>query len=160
MRAQAERDSKDEGERRQNPLQPRYDTRVLTAILSVLAAPSVALVLSVSFAAQAPARKVDIVSVTGCLREQTGVEGANWMLVAATDPVPSIANQASGADIPATPPAGKNTFRLIGIGEFNLPQMKDRTVVIRGLFIKDKVSRINVTSAVEAVASCAPGAPK
>ena len=29
--------------------------------------------------------------------------------------------------------------------------MKDHTVVIRGLFIKDKVSRINVTSAVEAV---------
>ena len=105
---------------------------------------------------QAPARKVDIVSVTGCLRER----GGNWMLVAATDPVPSAANQAQGDDIPKTPPAGKNTFRLIGTFEFNLPQMKDRTVVIRGLFIKDKVSRINVTSAVEAVASCAPGAPK
>ena len=61
---------------------------------------------------------------------------------------------------PAAPPAGKNTFRLIGVSEFNLPQMKDHTVVIRGLFIKDKVSRINVTSAVEAVASCAPCAPK
>jgi hypothetical protein len=107
--------------------------------------------------AQAPAaRKIDIVSVTGCLREQ----GPNWMLVAATDPVPSVANQAQGKDIPATPPAGKNSFRLIGVSEFNLPQMKDHTVVIRGLFIKDKVSRINVTSAVEAVASCAPGAPK
>jgi hypothetical protein len=33
-------------------------------------------------------------------------------------------------------------------------------MVIRGLFIKDKVSRINVTSAVEAVASCVAGAPK
>ena len=103
-----------------------------------------------------PSKKVDIVSVTGCLREQ----GTNWMLVAATEPVPSVANQAQGADIPATPPAGKNTFRLIGVSEFNLPQMKDHTVVIRGLFIKDKVSRINVTSAVEAVPSCAPGAPK
>jgi hypothetical protein len=106
--------------------------------------------------AQAPAKKVDIVSVTGCLREQ----GANWMLVAATDPVPSIANQAQGKDVPSTPPPGKNTFRLIGTFEFNLPQMKDRTVVIRGLFIKDKVSRINMTSVVEAVAACAPGAPK
>jgi hypothetical protein len=105
---------------------------------------------------QAPPKKVDIVSVTGCLREQ----GANWMLVAATDPVPSVANQAQGADIPKTAPAGTNTFRLIGTSEFNLPAMKDRTVVMRGLFIKDKVSRINVTSAVEAVASCAPGAPK
>ena len=105
---------------------------------------------------QAPAKKIDIVSVTGCLREQ----GANWMLVAATDPVPSVANQAQAKEIPTTPPAGKNTFRLIGTSEFNLPQLKDHTVVIRGLFIKDKVSRINMTSAVEAVASCAPGAPK
>ncbi|MBY0494956.1 MAG: hypothetical protein K2Y23_12140 [Cyanobacteria bacterium] len=105
---------------------------------------------------QAPPKKVEIVSVTGCLREQ----GPNWMLVAATEPVPSIANQAQGAEIPTTPPAGKNTFRLIGTSEFNLPTMKDHTVVIRGLFITDKVSRINVTSAVEAVASCTPGAPK
>ena len=106
---------------------------------------------------QAPAtKKVDIVSVTGCLREQ----GTNWMLVAATEPAPSIANQAQGKDIPSEAPNGKNTFRLIGVSEFNLSQMKDRTVVIRGLFIKDKVSRINVTSAVEAVATCAPGAPK
>ena len=105
---------------------------------------------------QAPPKKVEIVSVTGCLREQ----GTNWMLVAATEPEPSIANQAQAKELPTTPPAGKNTFRLIGTSEFNLPAMKDHTVVIRGLFLKDKVSRINVTSAVEAVASCAPGAPK
>jgi hypothetical protein len=108
----------------------------------------------------APTKKVDIVSVTGCLREQAGKEGANWMLVAATDPAPSVANQAQGKEIPTTPPVGKNSFRLIGTSEFNLPQMKDRTVVIRGLFIKDKVSRINVTSAVEAVPSCVSGAAK
>ena len=122
-----------------------YDSRVFTTLL-----------VAVLFA-QAPApKKVDIVSVTGCLREQ----GTNWMLVAATEPVPSVANQAQGKDIPTTPPAGKNTFRLIGVSEFSLPAMKDKTVVIRGLLIKDKVSRINMTSAVEAVASCAPGAPK
>jgi hypothetical protein len=111
------------------------------------------------FAVQAPPAKktVEIVSVTGCLREQ----GANtWMLVAATDPVPSSANQAQGDEMPKTVPAGKNSFRLIGVSEFNFPQHRDRTVVIRGLFIKDKVSRINVTSAVEAAASCTPGAPK
>ena len=121
-----------------------YDTRVFATLFLT------ALIV------QAPPKKVDIVSVTGCLREQ----GTNWMLVAATEPTPSIANQAQGAEIPTTPPAGKNTFRLIGTSEFNLPTMKDHTVVIRGLFIKDKVSRINVTSAVEAVPSCAPGAPK
>jgi hypothetical protein len=114
-------------------------------------------VLVIGLVTQVPVKKVDIVSVTGCLREQ----GANtWMLVAATDPVISVANQAQGDDIPTAAPAGKNTFRLIGVSEFNLPQFRDRTVVIRGLLIKDKVSRINVTSAVEAVPSCVAGAPK
>jgi hypothetical protein len=122
-----------------------YDSRVLIAAFLI------------AFLVQAPpVKKVEIVSVTGCLREQ----GNNWMLVAATDPVPSIANQAQGDDVPKTAPAGKNTFRLIGVSEFNFPQHRDRTMVIRGLLIKDKVSRINVTSAVEAVASCAPNAPK
>ena len=122
-----------------------YDSRVLIAAFLI------------GFLVQAPpAKKVEIVSVTGCLREQ----GNNWMLVAATDPVPSIANQAQGDEIPKAAPAGKNTFRLIGVSEFNFPQHRDRTMVIRGLFIKDKVSRINVTSAVEAVPSCAAGAPK
>ena len=112
----------------------------------------------VGFLVQAPpAKKVEIVSVTGCLRERAD---NTWMLVAATDPVPSIANQAQGDEIPKTAPAGKNTFRLIGVSEFNFPQHRDRTMVIRGLFIKDKVSRINVTSAVEAVPSCVAGAPK
>jgi hypothetical protein len=104
-----------------------------------------------------PTKKVEIVSVTGCLREQ----GANnWMLVAATDPVASLANQAQGEEIPKSAPAGKNSFKLIGVSEFNFSQQRDRTLVIRGLLIKDKVSRINVTSAVEAVASCVAGAPK
>jgi hypothetical protein len=104
-----------------------------------------------------PKKTVEIVSVTGCLREQGP---NNWMLVAATDPAPSVANQAQGDDIPKAPPAGKNTFRLIGVSEFNFPQYRDHTVVIRGLLIKDKVSRINVTSAVEAVPQCVAGAPK
>jgi hypothetical protein len=122
----------------------RYDTRVIVEVLliALLQAPA--------------AKKVDIVSVTGCLRDQ----GGTWMLVAATDPVPSVANQAQGKDIPSAAPNGKNTFRLIGTSEFNLPSMKDHTVVIRGLFIKDTVSRINVTSAVEAVPSCIATAPK
>jgi len=109
--------------------------------------------------AQAPAtNKVEIVSVTGCLREQGA---GNWVLVAATDPVPSAANQAPAAELPPTPPAGKNTFRLLGVGEFNLPQHRDRTMVIRGLLIKAApTSRINMTSSAEAVATCAAGAPK
>lgn len=112
--------------------------------------------IALLFVQAPPPKKVEIVSVTGCLRER----GNNWMLVAATDPVPSIANQAQPDEIPKTAPAGTNTFRLIGVSEFNFPQHRDRTMVIRGLFIKDKVSRINVTSAVEAVPSCVAGAPK
>lgn len=110
-------------------------------------------------AAQAPAtNKVEIVSVTGCLREQGA---GNWVLVAATDPVPSIANQAPAAELPKEPPAGKNSFRLLGVGEFSFPQHRDRTMVVRGLFIKAApMSRINVTSAAEAVATCVAGAPK
>jgi hypothetical protein len=116
------------------------------------------LVLSLAAAAQAPAKKVEIVSVTGCLREP----GANnWMVVAATDPVASVANQAQGDEIPKTPPDGKNAFKLIGVGEFGLPTLRDRTVVVRGLLIKAApASRLNMTSIVEAVATCAPNAPK
>ena len=117
------------------------------------------LALPLMFVAQAPtANKVEIVSVTGCLREQGA---GNWMLVAATDPVPSIANQAPAAELPKVPPAGKNTFRLLGVGEFNLPQHRDHTMVIRGLLIKAApASRINMTSSVAAVATCVAGAPK
>jgi hypothetical protein len=72
----------------------------------------------------APApQKVEIVSVTGCLKESTP---NTWTLTAATDPVPSLANAPTPSDIPATPPAGKNTFRLIGVSEFNLPAHRDR----------------------------------
>ena len=120
------------------------------------------LVLSLALAAaQTPApgaNKVEIVSVTGCLREQGA---GNWMLVAATDPVPSVANQAPAAELPKAPPAGKNRFRLLGVGEFSLGQHRDRTMVIRGLLIKaNPVSRINMTSSAEALASCVDGAPK
>lgn len=117
------------------------------------------LAFTLALGAQAPAaNKVEIVSVTGCLREQGA---GNWVLVAATDPVPSIANQAPAAELPKEPPAGKNSYRLLGVGEFSFPQHRDRTMVIRGLFIKAApMSRINVTSAAEAVATCVAGAPK
>ncbi|MGH9387217.1 MAG: hypothetical protein ACRD2N_23350, partial [Vicinamibacterales bacterium] len=97
-----------------------------------------------SAAAQEPAaKKIDIVSVTGCLREQGA---GNWMLVAATDPVQSIANAAPASELPKTAPDGKNSFKLIGISEFSMPGKKDHTVVVRGLFIKaTPVSRVNVT---------------
>lgn len=97
-------------------------------------------------------KKVDIVSVTGCLRETSP---NTWTLTAATDPVPSSANAPAAKDIPATPPAGKNEFRLIGVSEFNVSAHKGHTVIIKGLHIKaTPVSRLNVTSVTMVSGSC------
>jgi hypothetical protein len=107
--------------------------------------------------AQAAANTVDIVSVTGCLKEPTP---NNWVITTATDPVPSSANAPAAKDIPATPPAGKNEFKLIGVSEFNLPAHKERTVVVKGLLIKaSPTSRLNITSVTDVAPACV-AAPK
>lgn len=107
--------------------------------------------------AQASTAKVEIVSVTGCLREPTA---NTWALTAATDPVPSNANAPAAKDIPSAPPAGKNEFRLIGVSEFNLTPHKGHTVMVKGLHIKaTPVSRLNITSVTMVSATCSPGAP-
>jgi len=103
-------------------------------------------------AAQAAPAKVEIVSVTGCLKETAP---DTWTLTAATDPVPSNANAPAAKDIPSTPPAGKNAYRLIGVSEFNLPAHRDHTVIIKGLFIKaTPMSRVNMTSVTMVSPSC------
>jgi hypothetical protein len=97
--------------------------------------------------------KVEIVSVTGCLREAAP---GTWTLTSATDPVPSTANAPPAKDIPSAPPAGKNEFRLIGVSEFNVAAHKGHTVIIKGLHIKAApVSRLNMTSVTMVTASCA-----
>lgn len=102
---------------------------------------------------QASAKKIEIVSVTGCLKEASP---NRWTLMAATDPVPSTANAPAPGEIPAAPPAGTNTFSLIGVTEFNLPAHRDHTVVIKGLLIKAApVSRVNMTSVAMVSPSCA-----
>lgn len=117
---------------------------------------TVILVAALAQAAQ-PSLKVEIVSVTGCLREATP---NTWTLENATDPVPSTANAPPAKDIPATPPAGRNSYRLIGVSEFNLPAHKGHSVIIKGLFIKaTPMSRVNMTSVTMVAASC-PAAPK
>ena len=104
-------------------------------------------------AAPAP-NTIEIVSVTGCLKE---APPNTWTLTTATDPVLSSANAPPPKEIPATPPAGKNAFRLIGVSEFNLPAHRDHTVVIKGLFIKAApMSRVNMTSVTTVSPSCAP----
>ena len=107
-------------------------------------------------AAQAPAKtdKVDIVAVTGCLRENPA---NTWMLVNATDPAPSNANAPSPKEVASAAKAGKNEFRLIGIAEFNLPSHRDHTVLVKGLYIKaTPTNRLNVTSVTMVAPSCEP----
>ena len=112
-------------------------------------------VLALLQATPAP-QKIEIVSVTGCLKEATP---NNWTLANATDPVPSSANAPPAAEVPKTPPSGKNQFRLIGVSEFNLPQHRNHTVIIKGLLIKaTPVSRVNMTSVTMVAAAC-PASP-
>jgi hypothetical protein len=114
------------------------------------------LILLLALQAAPPPARVEIISVTGCLKEATP---NSWTLTAATDPVPSSANAPAAKDVPATPPAGKNAFRLIGVSEFNLPAHRDHTVVIKGLFIKaTPMSRLNMTSVTMVSPSCVPAA--
>ena len=104
---------------------------------------------------QAAANKVDIVSVSGCLRQPSA---DTWMLVNATDPVPSRANAPEKKEIPTTAPVGRNQFRLIGVSEFNLPAYKDHAVIVKGLHIKAQpVSRLNITSVTSISPSCPAG---
>jgi len=119
---------------------------------------SIILGLTAAAVAQTPSQKVDLVSVTGCLREATP---NTWTLESATDPVPSNANAPPAKDIPSTPPVGKNQYRLIGVSEFNLTSHRGHTVIIKGLFIKaTPVSRVNMTSVTMVAATCAPGVGK
>jgi hypothetical protein len=107
-------------------------------------------------ATPAPAKKVEIVSVTGCLKEAAP---NSWTLTSATDPVPSGGNAPAAKDIPASPPAGRNAFTLIGVSEFNLPAHRDRTVIIKGLFITaTPMSRVNMTSVTDVSPACAASA--
>ena len=118
-----------------------------------------AVILGLAAAQAAPApTKIEIVSVTGCLKETTP---NNWTLASATDPVPSGANAPPAKDIPPVVPAGKNEFKLIGVSEFNLSAHRDHTVIIKGLFIKAApTSRVNMTSIAMVAPTCAPAPAK
>jgi len=131
------------------------DRRCTLAIIRAMTTLVFVLGLAAAQAAP-PSKKVEIVSVTGCLKEASP---DNWTLVNATDPAPSTANAPPAKDIPATAPSGRNTFKLIGVSEFNLPAHRDHTVIIKGLFLKaSPVSRVNMTSVTMVAPACAaPG---
>jgi len=137
------------------PAQDRVKTDAHGGIIRVMQALAIAALIGVQVVVST---KVEIVSVTGCLRESPP---NTWTVVNATDPVPSSANAPQPKEIPAAPPSGKNEFRLIGVSEFNLPSHKDHTVIVKGLLIKaTPVSRLNITSVTLVAPSCAPAPPK
>ena len=120
---------------------------------------TIALLLGfVAHAAQAtpPAtpQKIEIVSSVGCLK----LEGTNdWRLINATDPTTSRAGTPTPDQVPKEPTAGKNQFKLIGVSEFPLSEKKDKTVYVRGMYIKaTPMNRINITSVTVVSASCVP----
>jgi hypothetical protein len=118
---------------------------------------AIVMVAAALFIQSASSQKVDIVSVTGCLKEAAAND---WRVVNATDPVPSVANAPPAKDIPSTPPSGRNEFKLIGVSEFNLPQHKDHAVTVKGLYIKAApLNRLNITSVTTIAPSC-PAAGK
>ncbi len=109
-------------------------------------------------AAQTPPAKIDVVAVTGCLKESAP---NTWTLTSATDPAPSHANAPLPKELAAMPRVGKHEYRLIGVTEFNLAAHRDHTVVIKGLHIKaTPVSRLNVTSVTMVAPACPPPEPK
>jgi hypothetical protein len=117
-------------------------TRVL------LGAGIAALVAAASMAsAQSPGQKVEVVQMTGCLKEAAG----SWTLVGATDPIPVTR-------APAPTPqaaAGKSQAQLLGVAEFDMPSHKNHLVTARGLFVKaSPIGRLNVTSVVNVADSC------
>ena len=106
-------------------------------------------------AAAQTSAKVPVVAVIGCVTAQ----GTDWTLTNATEPVPSIANGPPAGEAIKGPTSGKNTYRLIGISEYDVPAHKGHTVLVKGLFIKaTPVSRVNVTSVTMVSTACAAAA--
>ena len=122
-------------------------------ILAIVGSAATSLVVA---SAQAPVEKVDIVAVTGCVVE---TETDTWMLTAATDPVASIANGPPPNQPHEGPTSGDGEFHLIGVSEFDLPSVRDQTVLVKALLIPaDPVNRLNLTSVTKVAPSCSPEA--
>ena len=127
----------------------KIEKMMVTALVAISAA-SASTVTAV--AGQAPADKVPIVAVAGCLEQQ----GDKWMLTSATEPEPSVANGPPAGQPYKGQTSGKNTFHLIGVSEYDLPSHKGHTVLIKALFIKaEPISRLNITSVTMLSATCA-----
>jgi hypothetical protein len=109
--------------------------------------------LVASQAASSKPEKIEPAAVVGCLKE---AKPDVWMLVNASDPVPSTANAPLAKELASLPKGGKNEFQLIGVSVFNLSAHRDHSVVVKGLPIKaTPVNRLNVTSVTMIADKCA-----
>lgn len=130
-------------------------------MLRVIACAAVALGAGApALPAQSAAQKInklDPVAVVGCLKE---MKPDVWMLVNASDPVPSTANAPSPKELADLPIGGKNEVQLIGVTGFKLSAHKDQSVVAKGLLVKTgSPARLNLTSVTMRAATC-PARPE
>lgn len=125
-------------------------------VLAVLLGAAVPALLAQSPGPLQKVETIEPVAVVGCLQEAAP---GTWMLVNASDPLPSSANAPSDKELAALPRSGKQQFQLVGATTvFNLPAHRDQSVVVKGLPLKGaKVGQLNVTS-VSMVATTCPGA--
>ena len=77
-----------------------------------------------------PTEKIDPVAVVGCLKEGAG---GTWMLVNASDPIPSTANAPTPKELAELDTPGRNELQLIGASIFNLPAHRNHWLVVKGL---------------------------
>lgn len=121
---------------------------------------AITVALTSATSAQAPPPRMNgtniapSVRVTGCLK----LDGKNWVLASATDPVPDVPPKEPAAMVKAPAPSvGRNQFQLIGVDVFHLPKRKDQRVEITGLLISAKpMSRINLTTVAPVAPTCSP----
>lgn len=129
---------------------------MLTRVV-VLAVVAVAAAANADVRAQGTTPKaetIEPVAVVGCLKE---TKPDVWMLVNATDPVPSSANSPSPKELAALGKSGKNQFQLIGVAIFNLQAHRDHSIAVKGLPINaTPTNRLNITS-VTMIATTCPG---
>jgi hypothetical protein len=97
---------------------------------------------------------LSIAEVVGCLTQ--GASGT-WMLSNASDPIVSMTQSTSLADLEAatTKPLGNQRDQLLGVSAFNPASQKGQKVAVKGVLIKDaKENRINVTSLQKVATTC------
>lgn len=111
--------------------------------------------LSTVLVAQGDPKKVELVTVVGCLTKGSG--NAPWMLEKGSAPEPARTAFTTQDELTASQkkPLGNVTYRLLGVTEFGIELHVGHKVQVKGLLIISGNDRsINVTSFQHAAPSC------